>query len=68
MAAKDAGSSGWTANNAMGWAVLFVFLVILADIPATQALATTFAWLILLSVLMLFGPLAGQNIGSLFGG
>jgi hypothetical protein len=62
----DTSQSGWTANNAFGWAVLFVFLIVMADIPATGELAASFAWLILLGILLLFGPLAATNVTRVF--
>jgi hypothetical protein len=65
---SDKSDSGWTAKNAFGFAVLFTFLIIGADVPATADLSIAFAWLILLSVLMLFGPVAFKNLSGIFGG
>ena len=52
----------------IGWGVLFVVLIGMADIPATAELAAAFAWLIFVSVMMLYGPTALGTLGGLLGG
>jgi hypothetical protein len=48
-----------------GWAVLLVVLVALADNDNTAPIGVGFAYLLLLSVVMLVGPEAFSNIASL---
>lgn len=49
-------------TTATGWAIMFLFLVVGADIPATSDIAIGFAWLILLVVALLYGADAFRNI------
>lgn len=45
-----------TAQTWAGWGFLLVFLTVAADIPATESLAVAFAYLILVAVLLRYGP------------
>ena len=56
------------SRSVLGWGAIFVALIGLADFPATANLAASFAWLIFISVLLLYGPQAFANLSSLFGG
>jgi hypothetical protein len=56
-----------SVNNAIGWAVVFATLLILADIPATEQIASSFSWLLLISVLIAFGPAAFATISGVSG-
>lgn len=51
--------------NLAGWAVLFVFMTFLTDLPATTTLAESFALLILLAALFLHGEKAAANVQKL---
>lgn len=53
-----------TPQALTGWAVVMVFLVAGADIEATSKLAVSFGWLILLAVLMAYGPTAFARIAA----
>jgi hypothetical protein len=55
-------------RSVIGWGVLSVILIGMADIPATADLAAAFAWLIFVSVMMLYGPTALKVLGDLLGG
>lgn len=55
-------------NTLAGWAVLLGMLVFVADIPATAPLAVGFAWLIFMTIMMLYGPEAAKNLVALMGG
>jgi len=55
-------------QNLFGWAVLFVILIALADIDSTAELASAFAFLIMVTVLLAFGPDAFNNITRMLGG
>jgi hypothetical protein len=55
-------------QNLFGWAVLFVILIALADIDSTAALASAFAFLVMVTVLLAFGPDAFNNITRMLGG
>jgi hypothetical protein len=57
----------FTANTIFAWGFLFVGLMIVADTPAGD-LAKAMAWLILLTVLLEFGPNAIANLTALTGG
>lgn len=57
----------FTPQVVTGWAVLFIILIAMADIPASSELAVGFGWLILLSVALAFGPDAFDNISRLLG-
>ena len=52
-------------RSVIGWAVLSLFLVAAADIPATAELASAFAWLIFVAVLLLYGPSALGTLSTL---
>lgn len=56
-----------TVPVAAGWAMMFLFLIILTDVPATSDLGVAFAWLILLSIALAYGADAFDNIGSVLG-
>lgn len=58
---------GISAQTFAGWGFLFVTLIVLADIEQTGQLASAFAWLIFLSVLFAYGPLAFANISTMVG-
>lgn len=49
----------------VAWGVLFLFLIIMAEIPATGDLASAFTWLIVLAMLFSYGPAAFQNLMAL---
>lgn len=59
---------GITAQSIFAWGFLFAGLVILADFPGAGEVAAAFALLILISVLLGFGPAAFDNISTLFSG
>lgn len=65
--AATAGESGITAQTLVGWAMLFIILIALADIEATGDLASAFAYLLLLTILLAFGPDAFDNLTRLLG-
>ena len=48
-----------------GWAILFVTFITLADIDATSQLGVSFAWLLLLSIALMVGPDALNNIANM---
>jgi succinate-acetate transporter protein len=52
----------------LGWAVLFVIFIALADLDATAELATAFAFLLLLTIVLAFGPDMFNNITRMLGG
>lgn len=45
-----------------GWAVLFVIFIVASDIPEVGQLAAAFAWLLLLSIVIVYGPDAFNNV------
>jgi len=45
-----------------GWAVLFVMLTVASDIPEIGKLAAAFAWLLLISITIIYGPDAFDNV------
>lgn len=51
-----------------GWMVLFVLLIVVSDVPGLGDLAAAFAWLLLLSILIIYGPAAFSNLTRLAGG
>lgn len=51
-----------TVQAALGWATVFMSLVVMTDIPATAQFAAAIAWLIFVAVLMQYGPKAFGNI------
>ncbi len=55
-------------RSLLGWGVIFLVLIGMADFDSTAPLATSFAWLIFLSVLLRYGQQAFGNISSLVGG
>jgi hypothetical protein len=54
-----------TPRFVLGWIVLAGFLIIASDFPATSELALAFAYLILISVLLVAGPDAFNNITTM---
>lgn len=60
--AGSATGGGLTFNAAIGWAVLFLILIVMTDVPATQNVALMFALLFLLSVALKYGPQAFNTI------
>lgn len=52
-------------RSVIGWGVLSLFLIAGADIPATAELASAFAWLIFVAVLLLYGPAALETLSTL---
>lgn len=50
---------------AVGWAIMFLFLVTLADVPGTSEIGVGFAWLIFVVVALLYGRDAFRNIGRI---
>jgi hypothetical protein len=63
-AEKDTGTV-LSAQVFTGWAILLVMLVALTDNDTTAPLGVGFAYLLLLSIIMLVGPDAFNNISSL---
>lgn len=55
------------AEMFVAWGVLFLFLIIMAEIPATGDLASAFTWLIVLTVLFAYGPAAFSNLLVMMG-
>lgn len=51
----------------MAWGILFVFLIVMAEIPNTGQLAAAFVWLIVLAVLFTYGVAAFQNLLVIMG-
>jgi hypothetical protein len=51
----------------VGWAVLLAILVFTSDIEPIAPLAVGFAWLIFLSIAMMFGPEAAARILAMMG-
>lgn len=51
----------------LAWGVILVVLVALSDIEATGALGASFAWLIFLSVLFVYGEPAFDNLRVMIG-
>lgn len=74
--ASTAGDGGGAApitgdqivQAAFGWMALFVLLIVVSDIPGLGDLAAGFAWLLLLSILIIYGPAAFKNLTKLAGG
>jgi hypothetical protein len=56
---------GMTVGAAVAWSVLFLALVAMTDIPGTAVIAAGFAWLLLVAILLKFGPDAFGTITSL---
>lgn len=52
-------------RSVIGWGVLSLFLIAAADIEATAELASAFAWLIFVAVLLLYGPSALATLSTL---
>lgn len=63
----DAQVGGFMVGTVAGWAGLLLILGFASDIDPVAPLAVGFAWLIFLSILLLFGQKAAQNALSLFG-
>lgn len=53
-------------ETGIAWAVVFMALIAMTDIPLTAEIAAAFAWLIFVSVAMLFGPQAFKSISDLY--
>lgn len=53
-----------TVQHAIGWAGLFMFLIVGTDIPATAQLAAAFAWLIFFAVVFKYGPDAFNTVSQ----
>jgi hypothetical protein len=53
---------GLTFNAAIGWGVLFMVLIVMTDVPATQNVALMLAILFMLSVIFKYGPAAFGTI------
>lgn len=53
------------SRSVIGWAVVSLFLIAAADIEATAELASAFAWLIFVAVLLLYGPSALATLSTL---
>ena len=51
-----------TVSVAFGWAVIFLTLIILTDIDATQELGVAFGWLFFISVAIAYGADAFGNV------
>lgn len=49
------------------WALLFVIFIAVADFDASAELATSFAFLLLLAVILAFGPDAIKNVTDALG-
>lgn len=63
---EAAPASSWlTVSNAIGWSVMFLFLLVMSDVSATAQLAQAFAWLILISILLTNGTAAMTTLGNL---
>lgn len=60
------GTRGITSESLFAWGFLFAGLIILSDFPGAGELSAAFAMLILISVLLAFGPAAFDNISTLF--
>lgn len=45
-----------------GWMALFVMLIVVSDVPGLGELAAGFAWLLLLSIVIVYGPDALNNL------
>lgn len=57
--------TGVTLNAVVAWGVLFLLFVAMTDIPMTQQVAAAFAWLLLVSVLLKYGPDAFTTITTI---
>jgi len=65
-AAPTAGETPLGVQAVFAWAVLFVIFIGASDIDATAELASAFAFLLLISVLLVFGPDAFATLNKLF--
>lgn len=52
-------------ETGLAWGVSFFILIAMTDIPMTATIAAAFAWLIFVSVLLLYGPSAFGSITKL---
>lgn len=57
-----------TAQGFYGWGVLLILLVAAADFDATADVAAAFAVLLLVSVLLIYGPAAFDWLTTVVGG
>lgn len=55
-------------QQVMGWGVLYLMLIAAADIPATGQLSAAFAWLLFVSILLMFGVDALNGLANLTSG
>lgn len=56
-----------TANAAVGWGVVFLTLIALADIESTSKVAVAFAWLVMISMFLTVGTNAATNLANVQG-
>lgn len=63
----DAQVGGFMVGTIAGWAGLLLILGFASDIPPVAPLAVGFAWLIFLSIMLMFGEKAAANAASLLG-
>lgn len=54
-----------TIGNAVGWGVIFLGLIAATDIPPLASIAAITAWLILVAVLLKYGPPAFTNVSTI---
>ncbi len=57
-----------SAQQVLGWGVLYLILIAGADIPATGKIAAAFSWLLFLSIMLFYGVDAFNNLSNLDGG
>jgi len=57
-----------TAQQVLGWGVLYVMLIAAADIPGLGKISAAFGWLLFLSILLFYGVDAMNGLNNLFGG
>lgn len=57
-----------SAQSVLGWGVLYLMLIAAADIPATGKVSAAFAWLLFISILLMFGVDAFNGLTRLLGG
>lgn len=62
---EPASDKAFTAGTIFAWGFLLIALMVMADLNATSDLAVAFSYLILLSVMLQFGPEAFTNIQKL---
>lgn len=57
---------GW--EMVVAWSVVILTLSVMAEIPATGELAVSFAWLVMLAMILSYGLEAAQNLMLMMGG